>query len=263
VQIGLDSHSSVVTRTTFSRSTNVSLTQVPGGRVAKLPSIDTGAAVSFRSGADSPSRTSPVRFDEGGSVTSPGKRAQSAASSVSFAGDQPVSFTNKSFSSGEFAPPSPPHDLARSNTMSSIGSANRNTSSDGHSVSSGVTGQSSRSAAPQTLLGPRITLTVRLKAEIYAAEVVSSLLQGSESGLEFNSPIIDSHILLPSTPYIAPMAPRKEGSGGSDGGGLAPIPPEERQAEVREVAAMVLSDLFRDISSGFDTAKQVCCCICL
>jgi hypothetical protein len=249
----------------------VELTHVPNGRVAKLP-ITAGTVTLPPTGGDDIATKALMSKTE----SSAGLVGAKGVSMVSFAtAPQHISYSNNPVSPGGSDPFASPNKEMQQ-TVGTPHSAGLRTAAstftDIQSTASGFTGHTTRSGTVQTLLGPRMCLTVRLKGEIYPAEVVATLLEASSPGKVESRRTLDTYVLPTSYPYVPPMAPKKIASGlgivtenvdddastSSRVGGLAGVPAEKRQPEVREIMSTVLNDLFRDIVSSYEMNQLVC-----
>lgn len=294
-RIGGDSHATIITRTTFTRSMQVELNPVPNGRVAKLPGTVLGSVTfSGVSGLDaslgSPGKS--VMSKSAGGISFTAMR-EGNQSQTGFSVNSPTGNTQGSTGreSGGFSPQGSVTNMTNVSVLTpsiktpktGILRGNHTTGfSDVQSTASGFTGLSSnrtgQSRGPQTLLGPRVTLVVRVKAEVYSAEIISDLLQlpvqQTDNAANENVDILNSVIMPRKQPYIAPKAIRPFSAGGislgialddrsdemsatSGAGGLAGIPVQERQAEARAITTFILADLFKDLVTSYETEKEI------
>lgn len=288
-RVGSASHSTIITRTTFTRSMQVETNPVPNGRVAKLPGTVIGSVTfSGASGIDasigSPGKSLMSKSD-GGISFSAMKTAGSAAGGTtphSNYGNQSAS-TPATDGMPIFSPQNSTMNMSAmtpSLKTPRTGASRTLTTgfSDAQSTASGFTSRTGGTRGPQTLLGPRLTLVIRVKGEVYPAEVVSSLLQlppkEANNGSNEIIDILKTVIMPVKQPYVAPKAARPFSAGGlslaiaeersdelsvasSSAGGLAGVPTQERQVEARAITSFILADLFRDIVSSYEMETEI------
>jgi hypothetical protein len=246
-----------------------------GGKLASLPGILPGSTAAHRpSSSHSQSGVSTGSGPNGDGSSSPSRGPASSFDSPQRSSRQP----NQSIASSQ-TPPTPPGSSRGEQTKHAV---------DNHSIVSGNSGRTM--GAANLLLGPRVSLNLRLKAEVHSAEVISKILH-EETPKEV--PVLHSFVMPHRQSYIppkqmAPVDPRLEafdnlqrGGGGNvlmgtdeDGppsfnlspsdrphsasSSLVPIGPAHRQAEVREIAAFLMADLMRAVVAAPESRKQVC-----
>lgn len=295
VQGAFEAHESIVTRSTTSRSIQVGLMNehgIFGGRVASLPG--TGALGTGGGGRPGSSQSHvSVGSSSGmglnfGDVGSPGRGGGSSGGGGGAHSPQ-RSTRQRSHSVASSQTPPTPDGSGRDHGGGS--SSNNRGAVDSQSIVSGTSNHSSRSVGTNLLLGPRMCLNLRIKGEVYDAEVISKILHDESPKAV---PALHSYVMPHRREHIppkqmTPLDPRLEaldsmqrGSGhgamlGTDDEGpgsfsspmdrprsatsLVPVGAKVRQAEVRDITTFLMADLFRSVVASADTRKQVRYCL--